>query len=159
MGDDNIQAIFEAEEVERFLKQVKDKAKFSATGMKQLGGIISATVFQDIIDHFKAEEGPEGSWDDWSPSYSDFMERIGKGGNKILQNTGRLRNSFQPSNYRAQSGGVLFFNPATTSEGFPYAAAHDTGGKKLPQRKFMWMSKNAMEQLGAQTLEWLLDVR
>lgn len=158
MANENVQAIFEGKEVEDFLKNLKAKLKPSSVLMKELGGIISATVFQDIIDHFQQEEGPDGPWNEWSVSYRKQMERIGKGNNRILQDTGRLRNSFTPGNYRAQSDGVLFFNPAKTKRGFPYAAAHDEGGPKLPQRRFMWLSDAALENVAERTLAWVIDV-
>lgn len=47
------------------------------------------------------------------------MKELGKGGNKILQDSGRLRNSFKPQNYRSVSEGILWFNNAQTKSGFP----------------------------------------
>lgn len=155
---DNAVAIFEGKEVDEFLKKLKAKAKPNATLMKELGGVISATVFQDIMDHFNQEEGPDGAWTEWSKSYIEYMQRIGKGGNKILQDSGRLRGGFLPGNYKPETGGILFFNRAQTKTGFPYAAAHDAGGPKLPQRKFMWISDGALENVAERTLAWVLDV-
>lgn len=155
---ENVTAIFEGKAAEEFLKKLKLKTTPSVTLFKQLGGVISANVFKDIIDHFSEEEGEDGPWTDWSSSYVQQMFSKGKSGNRILQDTGRLRNSFKPSNYRAEEAGILFFNNAATKGGFPYAAAHDIGGPKLPQRKFMWLSDMAMESIAEQTLKWITDV-
>lgn len=154
-------AIFDDHEVREFLDTLKWKGLDIERGSRQLGGIIASTVFKDILAHFDQEQGPDGQWKGWSSIYAEHMATIGKAGNKILQDSGRLRNSFRPGNMRfegnALGGGIVFFNPAQTSEGFPYAAAHDEGGEKLPQREFMWLSEIAMEEIGEQTLAWLLD--
>jgi phage gpG-like protein len=42
-----------------------------------------------------------------------------------------------------------------SGKGFPYAEAHDKGGPKLPQRKFMWLSKEGMEKIIKQVTDWL----
>lgn len=129
-----------------------------AQGSRQLAGIISANVFRDIMAHFDQEEGPGGeSWAGWSEIYSEHMAKTGRAGNKILQDRGRLRQSFTPTNYKTVTGGVVFYNAARTSEGFPYAAAHNEGGRKLPQREFMWLSEVAMEEIADAALTWLLE--
>lgn len=117
--------------------------------------LLSAIVFQDVMDHFKQEEGSEGAWTPWSDIYQKHMDRIGKGGNKILQDTGILRQSFRPGNYRAKYQGILWFNPAKTKSGFPYAAAHNIGGPKLPKRDFMWMSKDGLSKIAETSLRFL----
>lgn len=153
-----IQAIFDGADADKFIQKIKDRFDDIETGSRQLAGIISATVFQDIINHFDQQEGKSGPWAAWSKSYSAYMDSIDKGGNRILQDSGRLRQSFQPSNYKVQGGGILFFNKAATKSGFPYAAAHDTGGPRLPKRQFMWMSSDAMDSIAQQTMKWLSDV-
>lgn len=123
---------------------------------KQFGSVISAVVFKDVMTHFEDEKGPDGRWKAWSKSYANHMRSIGKGNNKILQDSGRLRQSFLPSNFKAQSDGILFYNKAKV-DGFPYAAAHDQGGKKLPQRKFMWLSDKGMNSVVKAVESWLMD--
>ena len=108
------------------------------------------------MDHFKQEQGTgRVPWVKWSKSHRKAMERIGKGGNKILQDTGRLRGSFLPTQRRMSAEGILWFNPAKTKKGFPYAAAHQEGGEKLPARPFMWISDKTLDNIGAQTLKFL----
>ena len=85
---------------------VKRKDQITARD-KAIVGILSSVVFKDIMEHFDREEGPEGGWPGWSPSYTKFMDSIGRGNNKLLQFTGRLRGSFQPTNVRTSSEGVL----------------------------------------------------
>ncbi len=152
------EAIFDDKEIQEFFDKLKRKNISIEQGSRQLAGIISANVYRDIMGHFDKEEGAGGeAWQGWSEIYAEHMEKIGRGGNKILQDNGRLRNSFVPSNYRVVSGGVVFYNSAKTKDGFPYAQAHDEGGPKLPQREFMWLSEIAMEEIADATINWLLE--
>lgn len=127
------------------------------TDQKEFIAICAAVFSQDYADHFKSQAGPGGNWPSWSEAYAKHMQAVGKQGNLILQDSGRLRQSFVPSNIRAQEDGIVFYNPAQTKEGFPYAAAHDEGGPKLPQRKFMWLSDAAMARLSSQVGRWLAE--
>lgn len=114
---------------------------------KKVIGLLSAIVYRDVIDHFTQQQGADGPWKPWSSPYAKFMASIGKGGNGILMDTGRLRNAFKPTNVRSTSEGILWFNDAKTSKGFPYAFAHDEGGPRLPQRQFFWLSDGAMSDI------------
>jgi len=118
-------------------------------------GILSAIVFRDVMRHFERQEGPEGPWRGWSPSYTRYLSSIGRRGNKILQFSGRLRNAFQPTNVKTSVEGITWFNPAKTAKGFPYAAAHDEGQGRLPMRKFMWLSGEALSDMETEVLKFL----
>jgi phage gpG-like protein len=134
----------------------------SAIGKTQAGSadyanLLSTVVFRDVIDHFQAEEGSDGPWTAWSDVYARHMQSIGKAGNKILQNSGRLKQAFTPASWRSVTGGILWYNPAKTKSGFPYAKAHDEGGPVLPKRDFMWLSDDARERLAGLTLQFILS--
>jgi len=147
---------FDAEPWQKILKEIEKK--WDKVTARKFGDIIAPTVFGDIMDHFSKEDGPDGRWKGWSATYAKHMETIGKGGNKILQDSGKLRMSFQPSDWKGQSDGILFVNKAHTKSGFPYAAAHDEGGPKLPQRRFMWLSPRGMNKMIGIVENWLADV-
>lgn len=119
--------------------------------------ILSANVYKDIIDHFKNEEGPtEGTfWAAWSDAYAKHAQKNGR--KKILQWSGKLRQSFTPSNYRQQKDGILFYNNAKTSSGFPYAWHHNFGNStgQGQSRTFMWISDKAMNQVVESTIRWI----
>ena len=149
--------VFDNAKVKRALESLVLRNKQIAERDERVIGILSAIVFRDVIEHFRRQEGPEDKWKDWSPRYSAFMASIGRSGNKLLQFSGRLRNSFQPTNVRKVSEGILWFNNAKTAKGFPYAAAHDQGGPKLPQRQFMWLSEKATNDIEEQILRFLED--
>lgn len=151
-----ITALLDDKEIKSFLKGLSKRSNEPQKN-KEYVDLLSAITFKEINDHFIKEEGPSDNWKPWSKIYTDHMSKIGKSGNKILQDTGRLRQSFFPTNYRTSSEGVLWFNNAQTKGGFPYAAAHDQGGPKLPQREFMWLSDKAVEKMTEQTLAYILD--
>lgn len=147
---------FDDKQWQAILKKLNTKWK-DIQNRKEFGGITSAIVFEDIMDHFSKEQGPDGKWDSWSESYDKHLKKIGRGGNKILQFSGKLRQTFTPTSWRSNQEGILFFNNAKTRTGFAYAEAHDEGGPKLPKRSFMWFSKNGMTKLVEQTLKWLSE--
>lgn len=152
---ENAQAIFDSKEADLMLQRLKEKAKKIPNADKVLQSLLSNIVFQDIDEHFDRQEGPNGGWKKWSNIYQEHMDKIGRGGNKILQFTGILRQSIRPG--PAKSGQYTWVNPAQTKDGFPYARAHDEGGKQLPQREFMWLSDKGMDRAADTMMKYLLD--
>ena len=157
----SMEATFESKEVMDFLKNIKKRLKGVQNGEKKFVGILSSIVYADIIRHFENEQGSKSSWAPWSKSYTEALKIKGRSGNKKLQYSGKLRNNISPiskgGNFRKTSDGFLWYNNAKTSTGFPYAAAHDVGGPKLPQRDFMWLSDKAMDNILQGTLKFMFD--
>lgn len=151
------EVVFDNQEVREFLDNIGKKTKAIADRDQKVVGILSSIVFADIIQHFERSEGPDGPWAKWSPRYAKFMASIGRQGNKILINNGRLRQNFRPTNVRRTSDGLSWYNNAVTASGFPYAAAHNEGGPKLPQRRFMWLSDKAIDEIETQIVKFLED--
>ncbi len=144
------------EAVKRFLNTLQTKHDQIKGRAAAYIDSVSVFVFQDVMDHFKNESGSEGQWKSWSKIYADHMQKIGKSGNKILQDSGRLRQTFHPGMYRGMPAGIQWYNPAKTDSGFPYAYAHDEGGPKLPKRDFMWLSESILEKISEATLAFLV---
>jgi phage gpG-like protein len=144
--DDKAQAA-----IERILK----KTKAVKEAQKEFVGILSSVIFRDVDDHFQKEEGPDGKWHPWSAIYARMQDARGKSGNKLLQDNGRLRGSFMPTNWRKVGEGVLWFNPARTKKGFPYAAHHNQDAEN--PRTFMWTSDEAVEKIAEITLAYAKD--
>ena len=149
------EVVLDDKQVKLFLRNMEKNLAKVKDGKNQFLGILSAIIFKDVIRHFEKEEGPDGGWKTWSSIYREKMVREGKGGNKILQDSGRMRQNFKPSNYRSSDKGFLWFNDAKV-KGFPYAAAHDDGDG-LPKREFMWLSDGALEDVTKQTLAFILE--
>lgn len=152
---DHAEIVLDSKEAVAWLKDLTARVDAITEHDKKVIGLLSSIVYRDIIDHFSTQSGPGGPWRGWSDSYKKFMSSIGKGGNRLLQDTGRLRNSFKPSNVRSTSEGILWFNDAKTSKGFPYAFAHDEGGPLLPQRQFMWLSDSGISAIEDQIVRFL----
>jgi hypothetical protein len=147
---------FDSAKVEAFFKELQRRSKAIERGEREYALAIGALVQKDVIHHFENEEGPKGRWKEWSRIYTEHMLRIGKAGNQLLQDTGRMRNTLKPSNYRKQSEGLEWYNNAKTKRGFPYAYAHDEGGDILPKRTFMWASNKLMDNVARTTLAFAL---
>lgn len=145
------------EEVRQFIKNLQTRTKRVKGADAKYIGLLSAIVYADVIRHFEEQQGSQGPWEKWSDSYTEYMKEQGKGGNKILQDTGKLRNNFKPQKVRSTNAGILWFNDAKTKKGFPYAAAHQDGGSRLPKRDFMWLSNDAIDKIAVQTLQFILE--
>lgn len=135
----------------KWISRLQRKTKEVKDGARQFANILSPLVFKDVVDHFEEERGPKGRWKAWSKAYAEHMERIGKGGNKILQDTGRLRQGFTPSRFRTVSEGILWYNPVK------YARRHDEGDGRAPARPFMWLGSEARESISQITLNYILE--
>lgn len=153
----NQYAVFENDEVKKFLESLESNLKKVKDGDFKYRGLLSSIVYADVMDHFNKQESDSGPWKQWSSGYKKYMRSIGKEGNKILQDTGRLRNNFKPQKVKRTSQGYMWFNDASTSKGFPYAYAHNEGGPQLPKRKFMWLSNNAIDKISVQTLQFIIS--
>lgn len=131
---------------------IKNVGEISNRG-KRYVGLLSSIVLGDVADHFAKQEGPSGKWKPWSQRYRKYMMSIGKGGNLILSDTGKLRQGWQPARYRASKEGILWYNPVE------YAAKHDHGIPPYPQRKFTWVSKKAVNEIERQTALFIEDIK
>lgn len=172
---------FKSEKAQRFFSDLLKKSKDINETKREYVKLVSAIVIRDIDDHFQKEKGDENKpWKDWSKSYLAAIRgdihfrkianrtialkgedprgrpRRGDTSGKILQDTGRLKNTFKSTNWRKKSGGIEWYNNARTKTGFPYAYAHNEGGSKLPQRRFMWLSKRALNNISEATLHFMV---
>lgn len=154
-----VEAVFKDSRVRKFMNDISNNLK-DADKKKQFYSFLGIEVFADIIDHFENEQGPDGPWPARKNPYKSRIE--GKGYTKILQVTGKLRQGFQPiqsgGNVRKTNEGILWFNPAKTTSGFPYAYAHNEGGPILPKREFMWLSQKRLDKIGDLILKKVLGV-
>ena len=121
------------------LRQVKNnfkRYKDRLDGDSRIWQVIANQGHGDIMDHFAKEEGPGGSkWTDFGRGkYS--TRRSARGGNMLLQDTGRLRGSIRAKGYGSN---------ARIQTGANYAGYHNSGTKRIPKRTFMWISEKAQD--------------
>lgn len=88
---------------------------------------VSTYMYKDVMDHFGKEQGDTGGW-------TPLKYRVGK----PLQDTGRLKNSIRPTNTK---------DTAIVGTNLIYAATHNYGRDNIPQRKFLWLSKQIIDQI------------
>ena len=115
---------------------------------------LSILGFQDVMSHFSKQEGATKSgdqptaWKALSPITIERRRQGSKSGsNKILQDTGVLRNSILP--------GTRGSRKAVVSTNIIYAGTHQYGRGNIPRRPYMWLSRIAIDKMLAQTLSWV----
>lgn len=116
-------------EARRMISGIAERARRPALAMK----VIADLMRRDVLDHFDAESGPDGSWPSLSPGAEAW--KAAHGYYKMLQNTGNLRRGNFPeagSDYAAVTNNVA------------YAGRHNAGLGGMPQREFMWLSPAAL---------------
>lgn len=109
------------------LKKRMQKMRDNLTNPSPTMQKISTMMFKDVMDHFGKEQGDKGAW---------VPLKYRKG--KALQDTGRLRNSITPRNTKDE---------AVVGTNVIYAATHNYGRGAIPQRKFLWLSKNMTDEI------------
>lgn len=151
-------AELDQEALNRFFRKKTKNAQDVQDMKKAYVGTIISFIIQDIEDHFQREQGPEGAWPDWSDAYKKHMLKRGKGGNKILQDSGHLKGGVRPSNWRKSRSGLEVFNPAKTKTGFAYAAHHNEGSSTSDgkPRTFMWLSDKGLDKISQATLAYIV---
>lgn len=141
-------------------KRLSNKAKQIRNNRRQLMARLAVLGFKDVQDHFRKEMGPTGKWQKLSPV---TLERRRKGkeiskGFKILQDTGFLRNSLIPNvgrNIVRANSVILSVGGFRKSLVETYAGIHDKGLFGMPQRKFMWISKEGQGKMVLQIVKFL----
>lgn len=160
----NANVKFDDSEWRKFLGSMLSKSK----DMASILGLAYATKgIADIQQHFREEKGPAGAWKPRKQSTDDKYLMIASGlhkapkgtsraqynpGNKILQMTGKLRNSFLRNGWTKRSNTSIEAFSNDTKSG-----AHNNGNKEknLPARPFMWLSGEAKEVMAKIILDKL----
>ena len=120
------------DKIEKLTKDIADRLKDSSKCME----IIANQSRSDVERHFSKEEGDTGKW-----------EPLKKRSGKALQDTGRLRSSFQTKHSK---------NSANVYTNVKYAGYHNFGTSRIPQRKFMWNSKEIRDLFDKTYLDFIL---
>lgn len=97
-------------------------------------------VKRSVIDSFGKEQSPDGAkWVSWTQKYKERMEKLGKGGNKILANKGELRRSI---------GYLAFSDRVVVGSNLRYARRHQlgdrswsAGGGGIPPRPYLGVTE------------------
>lgn len=127
------------------LTGLTSKYKAKAAGLKDMarfwGKVGDWFIKQTIKERFDKERAPGGTpWPPWSEGYRERMAKKGKGGNKILADTGELRRSLHRE---AKRGSVVV---GTAKE---YAATHQFGDarRNIPARPFLGINEQDKEEI------------
>ena len=130
-----------------------DFTKFLATLREYLRnpvktfGTIKLIMFQDVMEHFDQQEGPDGPWQPLKivglegGKLVSFRLKHGKAGHAmILQDTGHLKASI------AMASGD---KGAEVGTNLIYARTHQYGddSRHIPQRTFLFLSEGAQQRI------------
>ena len=118
-------------------------------------------MYKDFADHFSKESGPNGSWQPLKKS--TMFSRKGNvtkyhpenKAQKILQDSGLMRMSVTVP---GAADNVMNVGPgfALVGTNKRQAATHQFGRGAIPQRQFLWMSKDALDRILKQLKVWIL---
>lgn len=101
---------------------------------RQIMNVIGAKAFKDVLNSFDKEENENGKkwakWKDPKTGQRVTPRPYGRGGNKLLQDTGLLRESIRWKT--SKKWAKVFTNRK-------YAKYHDKG-KGTMKRQFMWVN-------------------
>jgi phage gpG-like protein len=144
----------------------KFRSRMQKLGMliesKEITKLAGLDILAFVADNFQTEGASGGSpWQPLSP-FTIARRRKGRGGGgiKILQDTGRLKQSFisgRPDNVFRQFGGKGIDVGTTVS----YAPKHefgDSGPPRIPQRK-MLPTRDRAQEIAAKSIEAIIRER
>lgn len=94
----------------------------------------------DIREHFEREEGPDGHWADWAPSYAPKAQSENVG---ILRKTEELFEAATDQSAWFITENDLWFNPNDLPPYWPALNFGRQGTNKMPARPFLWTSEEA----------------
>lgn len=123
---------FEGEGFDKLNKAIRDLIRKIKNPIKVFAEA-KLIIFQDVMRHFQKQEGPDGKWKPLKLATLKRRRQAGRGA-KILQDTGRLKNSIS---------GIASSRGAEVGTNMVYARTHQKGRGNIPQRQFLWLSKEA----------------
>lgn len=150
-------------------------AKLMSEPTKILRAAMATRGYRGIVENFREERGPDGSWAPRSAWTQKYYAEIRSGqrppppgfpraafnpNNRLLQLTGHLRKTLMPSALTQNTvdqgrSAVLVFSPA------PYSGQHDEGdpSRSIPARPFMWLNDKTMDDMATIVLKMMAEGR
>ena len=121
-------------------KLEKDLKRLVPEAQKKFFKLAAVAIYKDVIGHFEKERGPDGKWKrfKWPDGKIRNTRPTKRGGNKMLQDTGRLKGSIVPF---VESGA------AGARTNLEYAGFHNDGTSKIPKREFAYVDDATMTKL------------
>lgn len=125
-----------AEELKTYINKTIDYLKNPKKTFQQG----SLAMMKDVSEHFTNEKGESGHWRPLSEITLKRRKKGGKSkyGDRILRDSGTLWRSI------GADAGKDFMEVGST---IPYAAVHNYGYKKIPQRDFLWLSQTSIDRI------------
>ena len=137
-----------------FLRRIKDKT--------ELWKRLSHNVLEPAVaENFASEGGEVGGWADLSDATIKKRVREGYGEGPILENRGRLRDSF----YEGEEGHIEEFSleggewgtEVQDDRGRGYSAYHQSGTGVMPRREILFWNERLSQATEAETAKFVAD--
>lgn len=136
-------------------EEIKNKTKMMNERTKNMNtvlSVIAGKIWKNVMNNFKEEIGTEGYWQPWRKKIKDGGYRFypyrpyGRGGDKLLQDTGRLRSSIRYT---------VFKDTAVVYTNIKYAKYHQEGTSNIPKRDFMWIPDSEITKYKLSLLKYI----
>jgi phage gpG-like protein len=85
---------------------------------------------------------------------------VGNSPDKPLVESGLLRDDLAaPRAIKIENGGLVYGTERRNKKGFLYPAMHQTGGKDLPKRRWLFLTETDLNQICNTVKQWIDGVR
>jgi hypothetical protein len=151
-----MEAILDVSQWENFIAELGNRNRKASDYLRLA---VETKGRADVLDHFRASQGPSGPWPARKPATQQAYANYASGrwrvaghaskynpSNLLLVLSGRLRQSIQPG---GREGGVRIIDRTSVLlfSSVEYSRVHDEGypAKGIPKRTFMWLSDPGKE--------------
>ena len=150
---DGITIDFDSKEVETLLNIFLQRVKNAEKLMKMLKRYVRALTINMIQSKFARPDNKPVRGVTWPKiSKSTRVKKLKKiQPLRPLVATGAFRRSIRVLSSTAN--GFIFGTRKKSSKGFPYPAAHNSGTTKMPQRKWLFLTRNELRQMVKMTID------
>ena len=158
---DGLDITFDTRVLERKLNHTLKVVQHPRKLMKALQGYVNAVTFQMFRGRRPDTSGVRGvKWPKLKESTIFAKRALRKRGKAIesdrpLVRTGKLRDSLKVLSQAEK--GFVYGTKAKSNKGYPYPSVHNKGGKRVPQRKWLFFNNIDFEQMTKMTVDYLKE--
>lgn len=160
---DGITIDFDNKDVERLLNKYLRNLRNSSALITRMGRYVHAMTMKMFRGRRPDTVGVRGQkWPKLAKSTLKSKLAAQKRGAAItskrpLVYSGELRDSLKV--LRKTKNGFEYGTNVKSRKGFPYPGIHQTGGKNLPQRKFLFLTRKDLQQMVKMTIDHIRGIK
>jgi len=158
---DGLSIQVDSREVDRMLGKLLNKVECPRPLMAQIEKLVHARTMQmfrgprpDRVAKRGVKWPPLAESTIWAKRAAAKRGAIGKSGiNRPLVGTGGMRDSLKT--LRRAEKGFEYGTKRKSPEGFPYPAIHNVGDSKIPQRQWLFLTREDLAQMVSMAVDYL----